>query len=256
MSRTMIFAKRNIMEMSRDVLGYLFCVAFPILMLVVMSVVNQSIPAEANMTIFRIDNLLGGIIVFGHTFLMLFTALTVSQDRYGSFMMRLYATPMKSSNFTVGYILPMLAIGILQSIVSGVAAMIISVIVGEELSFIGVLFAIAGAIPSSVMFVSIGLIFGTVLNKNSAPGLCSLIISLGSFVGGIWFDAEGIGGAMGTICKCFPFLYATKSVRACVRLEFTAQALAMPMLVTAAVAVVLLLLSSVLFRTKMRADLA
>lgn len=256
MNRTMIFAKRNLVEMSRDALGYLFCVAFPIVMLVVMSVVNLSIPAETGMTIFRIDNLLGGIIVFGHTFLMLFTALTVSQDRNSSFLMRLYATPLKSSNFTVGYILPMILIGILQALISAVAAVIIAVIVGYELSLTGVLLSIVGAIPSSIMFISLGLIFGTVLNRNSAPGLCSLIISLGSFVGGIWFDAEGIGGVMGTICKCFPFIYATKSVRACIHMDFSARAMSIPMLVTVAVAFILLFLASVLFRSKMKADLA
>lgn len=256
MNRTLIFAKRNIMEMSRDVLSYIFCVAFPIVMLVVMSVVNQSIPAEAKMTIFRIDNLLGGIIVFGHTFLMLFTALTVSQDRYGSFLMRLYASPMKSSNFTNGYILPMILIGIVQSMVSILAAIIISFIVGYELEIMGLLLVIVASVPSAVMFISIGLILGTMFNRNSAPGLCSVIISLGSFIGGIWFDAEGIGGVMGTVCKCFPFLYATKSVRSCIKMDFTMQAMGIPMIVTSVVAVVLLLLASALFRTKMRADLS
>ena len=64
MNRTVSFAKRNLKEMCRDVLSYIFCLAFPIVMLVIMTLVNESIPAEANMTIFRIDNLLGGIIIF------------------------------------------------------------------------------------------------------------------------------------------------------------------------------------------------
>ncbi len=57
MNRTLQFAKRNLIELSRDVLGYIFCIAFPILMLIVMSVVNESIPKEAGMMTFRIDNL-------------------------------------------------------------------------------------------------------------------------------------------------------------------------------------------------------
>lgn len=256
MNRTMVFAKRNITEMLRDPLGYVFCVAFPIVMLIVMTAVDRSIPAETGMTIFRIDNLLGGIIVFGHTFLMLFTALSVSTDRYGSFLMRLYATPMTSSNFTKGYILPMLVVGIFQSIVAIISAYIISLIVGYEFNAPGLLLAVVAAIPSAVMFICIGLIFGTLFNRNAAPGLCSVIISFGSFVGGIWFDAEGIGGVLGTICKCFPFIYATRSVRASIKLDFSMDTMGIGMIVTISVAVVLLVLSSILFKAKMRADLA
>lgn len=53
-------------------------------MLVVMTLVNESIPAETGMTIFRIDCLCGGIAVFGQTFVMLFTAITIAKDRSGA----------------------------------------------------------------------------------------------------------------------------------------------------------------------------
>ena len=78
-NRTLSFAKRNLIEMSRDSLSYIFCVAFPIVMLVIMSVVNASIPKEAGMTLFRIDNLAGGIVIFGQTFVMLFWLLSNSK---------------------------------------------------------------------------------------------------------------------------------------------------------------------------------
>lgn len=110
MNKTLIFAKRNLTETLRDTLSYIFCLGFPIVMLIIMTLVNESIPAEADMTIFRIDNLTGGIIIFGQTFVMLFTTLNVSKDRTGSFMIRMFATPMKSADFVVGYILPMLAV--------------------------------------------------------------------------------------------------------------------------------------------------
>lgn len=256
MNRTYIFAKRNITEMSRDVLSYVFCIAFPIIMLLVMSALNQGIPAEANMSNFRIDNLLGGILVFGHTFLMLFTALTVSSDRYSYFLMRLYASPMKSSNFTNGYILPMVFVGIIQSMVSILSALVISYIVGYELKVIGLLLVILASIPSAIMFISIGLIVGTMFNRNSAPGLCSVIISLASFIGGIWFDADAMGGVIGMVCKCFPFLYATKSIRSIIKMDFTLQDMGIPMIVTSVVAMSLLFLASTIFHRKMRVDLS
>ena len=125
MNRISAFTVRNIKEMLRDPLSYIFCLGFPIIMLVIMSLVNSGIPAEAGMTVFRIDNLCGGIAVFGLTFIMLFTALSISKDRSGAFLVRMYATPMRSSDFTVGYLLPMLVIAVAQMLITFIASFII-----------------------------------------------------------------------------------------------------------------------------------
>ena len=53
MKNTMVFAKRNFIEVGRDPLSWIFCIAFPIVMLVIMSIVNSAIPKEG-MTLFRI----------------------------------------------------------------------------------------------------------------------------------------------------------------------------------------------------------
>ena len=72
MKRTMVFAKRNLIEVYRDPLSWIFCIAFPIVMLIIMSIVNSAIPKEAGNTLFRIDNLAGGIAIFGQMFVMLY----------------------------------------------------------------------------------------------------------------------------------------------------------------------------------------
>ena len=256
MNRTICFTKRNIKEMSRDPLSYIFCIAFPIVMLVIMTLVNDSIPAESGQTVFRIDNLAGGVVIFGQTFVMLFTALAVANDRAGSFLNRLFATPMKSKEFTAGYILPMLIISIIQSVLTFVAAYIISLIVGYSLNPLGLLLAIVTTIPSALMFIAIGLIFGTIFSEKSAPGLCSVLISLGSFVGAIWFDAEKSGGVMYTICKCLPFIYCTKTARASIKLDFTFDGFVLPIIIVTLTAAVLMFLGIFVFRRKMKADLA
>ena len=61
--RTLVFAGRNFRELLRDPLSYIFCLGFPVIMLIIMSIVNKSIPAEAGMTIFNIENLSSGIAV-------------------------------------------------------------------------------------------------------------------------------------------------------------------------------------------------
>ena len=256
MNRALNFSKRNLLEISRDTLSYIFCIAFPIVMLIVMTRVNSSIPKEAGMTIFRIDNLMGGIIIFGQTFVMLFTAITIAKDRSGSFLIRLFATPMKSSDFTYGYILPMILIAVVQALISSVAALIISLIVGVKLEIFGILLTLAAMLPSAFMFVAIGLIFGTLFNEKAAPGVCSIIISLGSFVGGIWFDAEGAGGVLYKICRCLPFIYCTKTVRSAIKLDISWESFWLPLIIVSASAAVLSGLGILCFRKRMKADLA
>ncbi len=255
MNRTMSYAKRNLLEMSRDVLSYIFCVAFPLVMLIIMTIVNQSIP-KGQVTVFQIDNLAGGVIIFGQTFVMLFTGLQVATDRSTSFLVRLYATPMKSENFTLGYFLPMFVISAVQSLLTGIAAFVISLIVGTELNPVGLLLVVILSLPSACFFIALGMIFGTLLNEKSAPGMCSVIISLGSFVGGIWFDVERTGGVMYDICRCLPFYYCTKMVRSVIAMDFSWEGFLLPLIVVFGSALVLSFLAVTLFRRKMRADLS
>ena len=97
--RMKVFGMRTGKEVLRDPLSYIFCLGFPIVMLLIMTLVNAAIPAEANMTLFSSIKLVPGIAGFGLTFVMLFTCLQISKDRGGSFMIRLYASPMKSAKY-------------------------------------------------------------------------------------------------------------------------------------------------------------
>lgn len=255
MNRITAFSERNIKELLRDPLSYIFCLGFPLVMLVIMSIVNQSIPAEANMTIFNIENLAGGIAMFGLSFIMLFICLTVSKDRSGAFLTRLYASPMRSSDFIAGYMLPMLFLSILQILITFAASILAAAIMGENtISVGGALLAVVVLIPAAIFFIAAGLLFGSLFNEKAAPGLCSIIISLATLLGGVWFDSEAAGGIMYDICKVLPFLHSVKAARLATALEL--QDIGIHILITAAYAVVFLVLSAVVFRTKMRADLA
>lgn len=224
-------------------------------MLIIMTIVDSSIPKEAA-TVFHIDSLCAGVAVFGQTFVMLFTSLTVSKDRSGSFLVRMYASPMTSKDFTIGYILPMFIISTVQSIIIYIASFIISFITDVGLNIGGMLISLIALIPSSIMFIGFGLLFGTLFNEKSAPGICSIIISLGSFLGAIWFDADSIGGVMLKICKVLPFYYCTKSARSAIKLDFGADIFIIPIIIVIASAAVIGLLASLAFKSKMKADLS
>lgn len=253
MNKTMAFSIRNFKELSRDPLSYIFCLGFPLVMLFVMTLVNDSIPKEANMTIFRIDRLSGGIAVFGLTFVMLFVCLTVSKDRSGAFLMRLYSTPMKSGNFIAGYVLPTSLLAVLQVTITFAASFVISLVKGVELNVFGLLLSIVSLLPSIIMFISFGLLFGTVFSEKAAPGLCSIVISFASFLGGIWFDVDSAEGVLANICSALPFVHSVKTARLTAALDFSD--IGSHLVIVVAYALAVTLLSIFVFKRKMKADL-
>lgn len=255
MNRIIAFSQRNLKELLRDPLSYIFCLGFPLVMLVIMSIVNDSIPPQANMTIFNIENLSCGIAMFGLSFIMLFTCLTVSKDRSGSFLVRLYASPMKGVDFIVGYILPVLILSVVQMAITFAASLIAAGIIGSDrLSIGGCGLAILVMLPGAVFFIAAGLLFGSLFNEKAAPGLCSIIISLASLLGAVWFDVDGAGGFMKDLSCALPFYHCVKAARQAAALNF--EGIGIHLLITSAYAVVVTVLAVVVFRTKMRADLA
>ncbi len=255
MNRCFAFAGRNLKELLRDPLSYIFCLGFPLIMLVIMTVVNSSIPPEAGMTIFRIDRLGPGIVVFGLTFVMLFTCLSVSKDRAGSFLVRLYASPMRAADFILGYTLPVFALSVIQAVMTLAFSAVIALITDVEFSLLGALAAVPALVPLGIFFITTGLLFGTLFSDKAAPGLCSIVISLSAFLGGVWFDVEGIDGVMSDICNALPFYHGTKAARSALALEFSGD-FWVSVAITAGYAAVMTIASILLFRRKMRADLS
>lgn len=211
--KSIVFANRNFKELIREPLSWIFCLGFPIVMLVIMTIINESIPAEAGMTLFRIESLAPGIMIFGLTFVMLFACLLIANDRSEAFLLRIFTSPMKSSDYIMGYILPLVVLCFGQVIITLIASLIVAAISGTNLDITGMLFSVAAAIPSMFMFIGFGLLFGTLFNKNAAPGLSSIVICLSGMFGGIWMDIDTIGGTLADICKALPFYHCVKSAR-------------------------------------------
>lgn len=203
--RALIYGKRTMKELLRDPLSYIFCLGFPMIMLLIMTTVYNSLPKEAEVDIFRIDNLAPGIAVFGLTFVMLFTSLQVSKDRTTSFMNRLYASPMTPSDFILGYTFPMIILSVIQQLLTFVAAIIIGKMTDVELSITGLLLCMLALLPSAIMYIGFGILFGTLLSDKSAPGICSIIIAGAGMLGGIWMPVEVMGGTFLKVCDFLPF---------------------------------------------------
>ncbi len=253
MNKIFSFSKRIFLEIIRDPLSYIFCLGFPLIMLVVMTLVNDAVPEEAEMTLFEINNLSGGIAVFGMAFLMMFTCLYAAKDRAGAFLTRLYATPMKSGDFIAGYIFPTFVLAVLQSVITFAASFMISLVTDVKINVLGMFTAVLVLFPSMIMFISLGLLLGTLFSEKAAPGLCSIIISLGSFLGGIWFDVKGAGGVLEKICNVLPFYHSVSAARMAINLNSD---FIVHLLITVGYAAAITAVSVIVFKNKMRADLS
>ncbi len=223
MYRITAFAGRCFLELVRDPLAYVFAVGFPLVMLIVMTVLNGSIPPEAGMTIFRIDRLAPAVYMFGLTFLMLFAAILVSGDRSEAFLIRLYISPMKRADFLAGYALPVVLLAGIQGILLLAVSVIIARFAGISLSAAGLLAVIPVSVPAILLFIGFGLLFGALFHPKAAPPLCSVVISLTSFLGGMWMDLDSMppDGVFAAVCNVLPFRHAVDAARLAMAGDFS-----------------------------------
>lgn len=114
-----------------------------------------------------------GVAVFGFTFIMLFMALQVSKDMSDAFLTRLYVSPMKEADYVIGYTIPMLFTVIVQGVITLVVSYGISIYVDDVLEPLNLLYTVIVFIPSKIMFLGFGLLFGSMFNDKAAQELCS-----------------------------------------------------------------------------------
>ena len=248
MRRTLVFAGRNTKEILRDIFTLVFGILFPLVLLVLLSIINKSIPAEASMTLFNIKNLLPGVAVFGLSFISLFTATIVSKDRCTSFILRLFTSPLKPSQYIVGYTLPLIPISFIQTVVCYVAAFFMG------LEFTPYIFpAILVNIPTAVLYIAIGLLCGTLFNDKMVGGVCgALLTNLSAWLSSTWFDIELIGGGFEKVANLLPFIHAVKAGRFALSGEFSE--ILPEVLWVSGYALVIAVVAVIVFNYKMKQD--
>ena len=203
MNKTFNFFNRNLKEVLRDSIIYIFCLGFPIVMFLLFFIINKY--SNGHTPTFEIPSLLPGIIVFSYSFVMLTISLIVSKDRQTFFLKRLYSSPMKAHHFILGYSFVGLIVGLLQTIVCIITGFVISLInQGEFISIWNILLLIVSELPILIINIFLGILIGTVFNDKAAPGICSVSISLSGILGGCWMPIETMG-EFETFCRVLPF---------------------------------------------------
>lgn len=211
--RMLTFAKRCTKEILRDPLNLMFGLGFPIVLLLLLSAIQSGIPVP----LFEIQSLTPGITVFGLAFMALFSATLVARDRESSFLQRLYTTPLRASDFILGYLLPMVPMAAAQSTICYLVALVLGLPVT-----VNILPAIAGILPMAVFYVSLGLLCGSVLNVRQVGGICgALLTNVSAWLSGIWFDLDLVGDAFAKIANLLPFVHAVELERSLLAGRFT-----------------------------------
>ncbi len=208
------FSVRTAKEILRDPLNLAFGLGFPLVLLALLSAIQANVPVA----LFEIQELAPGIAVFGLAFLTLFSAQLVAKDRESALLQRLYTTPLRASDFILGYLLPLLPIAMAQCVLTYAFAVALGLRVTVTL-----LYAVVFVLPVALFYVSLGLLCGSVMNVRQVGGICgALLTNLSAWLSGIWFDLKLVGGAFEWIAYLLPFVHAVELERAVVRGDWAA----------------------------------
>ena len=208
--RVLNFAKRNFKEIVRDPLSLIFAIILPLFLLFIFQQIN--IPSES----YNIENFTPGIVIFGFSFITLFTATLVAKDRSTSLLIRLGISPMKSVDYILGYMLSILPMILIQNILFFALALIL------KLPFTPyILLAILISVFISIIFISLGLIIGSLVSEKASSGISSIVVQLVAFTSGMYFPLELLGNGFATVCKVLPFESCVTILKAFVNANFT-----------------------------------
>lgn len=111
--KMLAFARRTGKEILRDPLTVLFGLGFPVILILLLSAIQASIPVP----LFEPDRLTPGITVFGLAFMTLFSATLIARDRESALLERLYTTPLTAGDYIMGYALPIFHIAAAQCVI-------------------------------------------------------------------------------------------------------------------------------------------
>ena len=234
---------RNLKEIIRDPLSAAFMLGLPVLMEVLFYFAFHSLTDQ-----FQMKYLAPGMLIFGQSFITLFIGILIANDRTSSFMTRLFTTEIRPYEFLVSYALSALPLVLFQGFVLLTIAVII------EPAFFGAgLFAalLLGLIPA-LLFVSFGVLFGSLCGEKAVGGVASAVISGQSLLSGMWFPLEGLSPGFIKAMDVLPFRNATKITQNAAAGVFGVSETLVPCLIVAGYAAAVFIIAVLVFRHKMK----
>ena len=202
--RIIVLTKRNIKEIFRDPLSIVFTIGLPLLMEILFYFLFHKYTSQ-----FDMKYLAPSIVVFSQSFLALFIGILIANDRNTSFLTRLFVTKTKSIEFIVSYVLSLIPIVLVQSILF----FIVGGIIDCSIFSFKMIYSILISVITSIFYLSLGILFGSLCNEGSVGGVASIVISAQSVLSGMWFPLEQMEGGFVIFLNYLPFKNAADLVK-------------------------------------------
>lgn len=201
MKKLFSLTKRNVKEMLRDPLSIIFCLVFPIFMLVLMQLIFSNISSPEN---FNIKSYACGICVFGYTFISMFVALQISGDKNTSFIKRLNIAPISKWTYYSSFVCSALPLALAQTTIF----MLVSLIFGFPFD-INFLLTLIYLIPSALMYICLGILIGVLCKNEKQTGpISSIFISLVGIFGGVFMPLSSLSQGFFNFVNALPFSHS------------------------------------------------
>lgn len=246
LKRIFTLTHRNIKEILRDPLSLIFLLGLPLLMEILFYFIFHNLTPQ-----FEMKYLAPGIVVFSQSFITLFAGLLIATDRTSSFLTRLYVSPTKPFEFIFGYTFALLPISLVQSVLFFLVGGII------DFSFwsVNILLGILLSAFTSLLFIGLGIMFGSLCNEKSIGGIASVVIVGQSVLSGMWFPVEGLSEGFIIFMKVLPFKNATILIQNVINgYSNILMDIFLPMIIVLAYIIVVFITAIIIFRKKMKSN--
>jgi len=240
LQRIVVLTQRNLKEILREPLSLVFTVAMPLVMEILFYFVFHNLTAQ-----FEMKYLAPGIVVFSQSFLTLFGGLLIATDRDTSFLKRLYVSKARSFEFIFAYVLALAPIALAQSVLF----FVVGGALDPSLFGVGMVLAVLLSMVTSLFFVAMGVLFGSICGVKSIGGVASVVIVGQSVLSGMWFPLEGLGEGIVKFMNALPFRNATTVVT---QVACGQGNVLLPLAVVVAYSVAAFVCAVVAFQSKMR----
>ena len=246
LSRIIILTKRDFKEILRDPLSLIFTLGMPLFMEILFYLIFHKLTPQ-----FEMRYLAPGIVLFAQSFIALFVGLLIAIDRSTSFLTRLYVSNAKSYEFIFSYALSMIPIIFVQSLLF----FLVGGIIDSSIFSINMIFAILISIFTSLLFIAIGILLGSLCNEKSIGGISSIVIAGQSVLSGMWFPIEGLSEGMITFMNILPFRNATILVQNTMNgINDAYKDFLLPLIIVLAYTIVSFVVAIAIFKRKMKSN--
>ncbi len=150
-----------------------------------------------------------GIAVYGLMILISTAAGIIAGDREKGFLARMFTTPVKPSDFILGYSLPFIPVLIISTLIYLGVGMALGLTVVGNLGHAFLIFFLVG-----LCGIGIGMIVGSLVKSESQAGVSWLFIVPAAMISGAWFTVDRMPSVLRSVAEALPFIHAIDASRA------------------------------------------